>query len=251
MSSNFNFWGIDGCKGGWFCIGLNTEGHHLSLIAPTIAEAYPKLQKHGAKIALIDMPIGLSDNEKERVCDKEARRFIGPRRSSVFRIQCRQAIEAFSAHGKNNEKAGKIASVKITGKCLPEQSWAIADKIAEVDSFMLGNKSKNILREVHPEVCFCALNGITPLSFSKKSKGGVGISERLKILRKHLPNADAIYEESLAKHNVESDDILDALSAAITAKIGYPKKYRTLPVKPQKDSQGLNMEMVYVDINNS
>ena len=249
MSGNFHFWGIDGCKGGWFCIGLNTEGHHLSLIAPTIAEAYAELQKHGAKIALIDIPIGLSDNEKERVCDKEARRFIGPRSSSVFRAPCRQAIEAFSAH---DEEATKAVNIKITGRSLSKQTLAIMGKIAEVDSFIHDHPSKNIFREVHPEVCFCALNGKNPLLHNKKPKEGIG--ERLEILRHYSLNTDAIYNESLGEYlrkTVDCDDILDALVAALTAKIGYPKKYRTLPVKPQKDSQGLNMEMVYVDINNS
>ena len=249
MSSNFNFWGIDGCKGGWFCIGLNAKGHHLSLIAPTIAEAYAELQKHGAKIVLIDIPIGLSDNEKERVCDKEARRFIGPRSSSVFRAPCRQAIEAFSA---DDEEATKAVNIKITGRSLSKQTLAIMGKIAEVDSFIHDHPSKNIFREVHPEVCFCALNGKTPLLHNKKTKEGIG--ERLEILRHYSLNTDAIYKESFSKYmdkTVARDDILDALVAALTAKIGYPKKYRTLPANPQKDSQGLNMEMVYVDINNS
>ena len=65
-----------------------------------------------------------------------------------------------------------------------------------------------------------------------------------------MPIADKIYELKLSvkyKNRAEHDDILDALLAAITAKrkSAIRKKYHTLPANPQKDSQGLNMEMVY------
>ncbi len=40
------------------------------------------------------------------------------------------------------------------------------------------------------------------------------------------------------------DDILDALAAAVTGLIGGTK-LKTLPASPERDAQGLPMEMVY------
>ena len=50
---------------------------------------------------------------------------------------------------------------------------------------------------------------------------------------------------SFDKEQASRDDILDALAAAITAKIGDKGGYKTLPENPPKDSKGLTMEMVY------
>lgn len=50
---------------------------------------------------------------------------------------------------------------------------------------------------------------------------------------------------------VARDDILDALAAAVTAKLGLgcPDNYqlRTLPECPPRDCKDLRMEMVYVE----
>ena len=250
INGDFYFWGIDGCKGGWFCIGLTNAGDHCSLVAADIIDAHSKLQKRGAKIALIDIPIGLSDNDEERTCDIDARQCIGPRRRSVFRVPCRQALKVFSVDGA---EAAKKVNHQITRRSLSNQTLAIMKKIAEVDGFVRGNESKNFFREVHPEVCFWALNGDVPLAHKKKGKDGR--CERLEILRRYSVNAkrplniDAIYNKSLCEHprkTVAYDDVLDALAAALTAKIGYEKGYRTLPTAPAKDSRGLTMEMVCV-----
>ena len=250
INGDFYFWGIDGCKGGWFCIGLTNAGDHCSLVAADIIDAHSKLQKRGAKIALIDIPIGLSDNDEERTCDVEARRCIESRSSSVFPAPCRCALEVFSACG---EEAAKKVNHQITGRSLSKQSLAIMKKIAEVDGFMRGNESKNFFREVHPEVCFWALNGDVPLAHGKRKMEGR--CERLEILRRYSLNTkrplniDAIYNKSLCEHprkTVAYDDVLDALAAALTARNVYAKQPRTLPTAPAKDSRGLTMEMVCV-----
>ena len=250
INDDFYFWGIDGCKGGWFCIGLTNAGDHCSLVAADIIDAHSKLQKRGAKIALIDIPIGLSDNDKKRICDDKAKECIGPRRSSVFPVPCRQALEAFCADGA---EAAKKVNHQITGRSLSKQTLAIMKKIAEVDGFMRGNESENFFREVHPEVCFWALNGDVSLAHGKKEKEGR--CERLEILRRYSANTkrplniDAIYNKSLCEHprkTVACDDVLDALAAALTAKNVCAKQPRTLPTAPAKDARGLTMEMVCV-----
>ena len=84
MSENFPYWGIDGCKAGWFCIGLRADGELQHFVAPDISAVCAILCQFRAKVALIDIPIGLSDTAEERACDKQAREYIGGRRSSVF-----------------------------------------------------------------------------------------------------------------------------------------------------------------------
>ena len=245
---NKPFWGIDGCKVGWFCIGLNAANEHKYFVAGDIGEIYKCLQE--AKIALIDVPIGLSEDCHGRQCDKKARKFVGGRASSVFPVPCRQAIHAYrneNGSKKDKIKAGKIASIKITGGSLSEQTWGIVPKIDEVAQFLCENEdARKLFREVHPEVCFCALNNNTSLQYGKKKAGG--FKERIAILEKSLPNVHQIFDDvrrNYLKTKVGDDDIHDALVAALTAKIGY-KKYKTLPDKPAKDSCGLPMGMVYV-----
>ena len=213
------------------------------------------MEMRGAKIALIDIPIGLSDDANERACDKLARESIGPRRSSVFRVPCRQAMEAYKKGRGRDEKVekGKIKSVKITGGCLSQQTWGIAHKIADVDDFWQSKKCEAFdLRESHPEVCFWALNNDTCLEFPKrKSKGA---AERKKILKKHLCNSKEVVCSircEFEKSEVANDDILDALVLAVTAKLGYLTEYSTLPESPCKDSCGLPMEMVFYKCANS
>jgi len=248
IRGDFPYWGIDGCKGGWLCVGLNRKGKHCAFVAENIRCAYQTLQERKAEVALIDIPIGLSDNEEERKCDKLARKFIGKRRSSVFKVPCREAMEAYKrcADPEAGKKAGKRESRKITGGPLSLQTWAIAPKIAEVDDFLQSPvylNNKFMLREVHPEVCFRALSPCdADLEYNKKKSAGK--EERRKILATHLPGARKIELEIKArlKSGVADDDILDAMVAAVTAKIGCAK---TLPPNPPKDSRGLPMEMVF------
>lgn len=248
----FLYWGIDGCKSGWLCIGLQCNGESDAFVEPEISTAYKKMKDLGAQTILIDIPIGLSQDKNERECDKLARKEIGKKSSSVFRVPCRLAIEEYKKGSGEEQKVerGKIASVKITGGCLSQQTWAIVPKIAEVDDFMKNKTNNDVkLREVHPEVCFRKLNDDT-LKYSKKIIEGK--EERQKILVNYLPDIDVIKakirDKCQLKTQVADDDILDALVAAVTAKLGELGEFQTLPSgKPRKDCCGLPMEMVFVN----
>ena len=225
---DLKFWGIDGCPCGWFCVGLGAGDSWDCFLAKDIGEAHEKLRRRNAKPALIDIPIGLSDNADERRCDKAARKFIGHLYRSVFRVPCRQAVKAYrDASGDKYAKkeAGKRISKKFTDRVLSEQTWGIVPKIAEVDLFLYENKdAQEFFREMHPEVCFCAFNG-KPLSRPKKSEGKInpeGMKERKRILKTLLPKAENIFDgiRNCYRYGVGDDDILDALVGALTAKLG-------------------------------
>ena len=119
-------------------------------------------------------------------------------------------------------------------------------KITEVDRVMQARQPS--VREVHPEICFWALNNRNPMRSGKKKPGG--IEERLCVLEQVDPRARKIFDEgctSFRRKDVAKDDILDALAAAVTAYRGWTDQLRALPENntPQKDGKGLPMEMVF------
>ena len=244
MNIKLPYWGIDNCTGGWFCVGLGNDSEYNCFPESNIETAHRRIKESGGKIALIDMPIGLPDGKAARVCDQKARRFIGPRSSSVFSVPCREVIEAYkSGVGKEDKVAkGKKESQRITGGPLSEQTWGIAPKIAEVDDFVRNDGV--ILREVHPEVCFRALNDSEYLYDHKETAQGE--KKRLTICSRYFADASQLLANARRCKGVKPDDVLDALAAAITAKLGEANGYKTLPDNPPKDSAGLPMEMVYV-----
>ena len=243
------FLGVDGCKGGWLAVKLSLFGDWEVNLYSSFAELW---EKHAAAaLILVDIPIGLrqgsrntgSRERQERRCDKEARKLLGPRRSCVFRVPCRPAVYAGSydrALAKNE---------KLTGTRIFKATWNIVGKIRQVDEFLSSNpEARESVREIHPELCFWSLNRCRPLQYSKRQENGY--QERLELLKTWYPQCKAIveYAEEYAKKNypqeVKQDDILDALAAAITAKVGFDK-LSCLPPQPERDSQGLPMEMVY------
>ena len=134
------------------------------------------------------------------------------------------------------------------------QALGVVSKVVEVDRVMTGCKNPLNVREVHPEICFRALNGEKPVS-PKKIKGKIdskGINERKDVLRRSSLPIDKIFEHAhsrfLSAKAIGDDDILDALVAAVTAKLvcqGKNYELRTLPDAPPRDCKGLPMEMVY------
>ena len=238
------FVGVDGCPRGWFSVGFNASGEYeLEAFS-----SFAGLVDHYAvaKLILVDMPIGLPEGPAERLCDPEARKALGkPRNTSVFRAPTRQATE-YLADNSGNVDGTKAVQIEITRKSLADQAIAIMPKIAEVDRVMLARQPS--VREVHPEICFWALNNRHPMRFRKKKSEG--IEERLCVLERVEPRARNIFDEgctSFRRKDVAKDDILDALAAAVTAHRGWTDQLRALPENnaPQKDGRGLPMEMVF------
>ena len=232
--------GVDGCRAGWFYFSF--EGDDLTWgLAPKVqglVDAVPD-----SSTILIDTPIGLrSANDGERLCDLAARRLLSPvRHSSVFPAPSRQALGASSY-----EEASSI-NREILGKGLSKQTWAIAPKIREVDGLLQSSaKARRMLREVHPEVCFCGLAG-RPMQYSKKKREG--FEERMEVLRTYYPEADLITHEAVQPHTrneLALDDVVDAFVASLCARqIG---ECVSLPQQPEFDVKGLPMEIVYLPL---
>jgi len=235
--------GVDACKVGWFAVTLIDKTNWRVNIFPNISTLWSRSKE--ANLILIDIPIGLRENDsRERICDKEARKLLIPKlKPSVFVAPCRAAI-----YSKNDEEA-KVINVEQTGRSLSMQALRIIPKIKQVDQFLLGDKTaRKHIREIHPEICFWALNGKKSMAFSKKDESG--IRERKEVLISVYPYCEDIlnYTEQECLHKeVARDDILDAMAAAVTASM-EKEGLLTIPDNPELDSKGLPMEMVYFPV---
>ena len=232
------FVGVDGCRAGWLAIGLETEGNWQVDIFPDVSSLWDHHCR--ASLILIDIPIGLKTGGRaERRCDPQARKLLGPRRSSVFPAPCREAIYASSY-----QEACDI-NQRLTGKRLSVENWNIIPKIREMDCLLSDDTfARGRIREIHPELCLWGLAG-RPMQHAKKRNEG--LSERTQLLQSLYPQTTDIIAHVLSTYrrkDVARDDTLDALAAAMTGLMGR-QNLASIPQEPEFDEQGLRMEMVY------
>lgn len=240
------FLGIDGCPSGWLTVKITEDDTVTLSIYDTIRSVW--FDNHDAEMILIDIPIGLPDTGNgTRACDSEARKVLKPyRASSVYSVPCREALYA------ENYKQASAINRKLTGKGLSKQSWMISPKIREVDTFLLSDtNAREKVREIHPEVLFWALNGDKAMKYNKKTKEG--FLERIDVIKRYNKRyADILTGNDWVNINLylsqkqgySRDDVVDAFTAALTARLSEGK-LDTLPGYPIRDSEELPMEMVY------
>jgi predicted RNase H-like nuclease len=178
--------GVDGCRGGW----VVATGDDV-FVAPTIEDV---LALDVAVIA-IDMPIGLPE-AGQRACDVDARKLLGPRRSSVFATPVRATLAATTY-------VDALAQHRAAdGRGLSKQAYNLLPKIRELDE----HAGDPRLHEAHPELAFARLLG-HPAQHPKRS--AEGRAERLVAL-----GLTGISRLSGAA----ADDVLDALALVHTAR---------------------------------
>ncbi len=99
--------------------------------------------------------------------------------------------------------------------------------------------------EIHPEVCFCELNGGKPMRHRKSNAEGT--KERLALLSIWQPKAEILLKRVLRetrRQDVQADDVLDALVAHVSG-LAAPSDIRRLVGIPSVDDQGLPMQMLF------
>ena len=234
-----NFVGVDGCPKGWFAVSIHENDHYEINIFDHIETLWQEFKK--SALILVDIPIGLP-HWRSRLCDVEARKLLGKRGSSVFPAPSREAIQQ-----PDYENACKV-NQKILGKKLSLQTWSICPKIKQVDDVMNRNEqARKLIRESHPEIGFWALAGGSAMVYNKKT--GEGFEERLTLLKNVNMNTEQVVNEAMQtfrRKDVARDDILDALSLAITA-ASPSETIMTIPENPELDVKGLPMEIVYTN----
>ena len=224
--------GVDGFRQKWrAALGNFTTGELRLFDLPL--EGILSLSEKPAIIA-VDVPIGLPEVTRPggRTCDRLARRLLGPRHGSAFSPIGRIALQM------DNRKEASQLSIDRGGIGIGVQAWGLRKKLLEIDTLMTPARQR-IVREVHPEVSFCEMNGGQPLTHSKKTPDGK--CQRIKALR------DRGFPESflapLSTLRSGRDDFLDACAALWTAERIYRGIARRIPnaEEPEYDERGLDM----------
>jgi len=240
------YWGIDGCKKGWIAIGLGNDAEYQYGVFSSL-EDFWVANENSIDTVLVDIPIGLP-HATDRNVESIVRKRVPERRSSMFPVPARKVLEFAAAHdfAESSYMAACELNQSILGKSFSKQTWNIMRKIYEADQFLQKFKqAQSYVFESHPEVLFWALNGHKPLRYPKKQ--GLGFLERLEILQQFQTNAFDIIQSVYDAHRrqLSDDDILDALSCAVSARLG---RLRSIPENPTADETGLPMRIVYPTI---
>jgi predicted RNase H-like nuclease len=119
-------------------------------------------------------------------------------------------------------------SIERLGVSFSSQAWALREKILEADAF--GRDPR--IREVHPEVSFCAMAG-EHLAHPKSSWAGVMLRRRLL-----ASNGIELPDELGAAGVAGVDDVLDAAAAAWSANRIATGVAASLPSEPEVASDG-------------
>lgn len=222
--------GVDGAKSGWIAVWAAGERLEFDVYASArhVIGTHPD-----ARIVAVDIPIGLSDQGR-RTPDVLARKFVGGQRSrSVFPSPVRGILDC-----DTQPEASRIHRA-IDGRGFGSHSFGILAKIREWDALLQSDEhARRIVREIHPEVCFAALDGNGGLAEPKKKLEGA--ARRAAILARHF--GELRVNELLSrvpKSRAAPDDVLDALIALWSAQRIASGIAQSLPSPPEVDSVGL------------
>ncbi len=224
--------GIDGCKASWIAIAQEPGSTQF---AAQLFET-GQLASQPWKLAAIDIPIGIPD-EGPREADKSARRFVGPRGSSVFPCPIRPALAASSWR-----EACDITFAR-DGRRISQQTFGILPKIRGIDECMRSGGLHKHFFEIHPEVSFTAWQGV-PMAYPKRDARG---HEERRALIAAFFGAAAFenVEAQLNGQRVAPDDIADAFAALWSANRIFAGTAGRLPSEPTSDAFGLPMHIWY------
>lgn len=200
--------GVDGCPGGWAVATarIASDGFHDVRLRrlDSLRSIADDLDRGRLTWVAIDVPIGLPADR--RVCDRQARRLLGPRRASVFPAPARAVL------GAVDYDDARRRSVEATGRSLPVQAFHLLGRIADVDALLDDPRRRNRFVEAHPELAFLRLNG-GPIPHPKRTTASRSLRRRL--LEKRL--GAATVGDVLDARTVPIEDALDALALLSTA----------------------------------
>jgi len=194
--------GVDGAKGGWVAVVLDSEGFVRAEMLRPIETELAELAD--VEVVAVDVPIGFGP----RKADGAARAYMRGAASTVFPTPTRAVLEVPFGPGLG----------------VSAQSHALGPRILHVTE--LAARDPRVY-EVHPEVSFRAMNEGRPLRHRKKCAGGV--VERVELLRR----AGIVLGELGAAAEAAIDDVLDGAAAAWTARRIASGEARSLPDPPE------------------
>ena len=229
--------GVDGCPKGWAIATAIVAGGTLADLRVGMVETLDHTitgVRDGTLAALaIDMPIGLI-NEHPRTADVDARKLLGPRRSSVFPTP---VLATLDAHDYDDARDRSRAAC---GKALSKQAWNLMPKIRELDALIAADDQPAIA-EAHPECAFLRLQGDVPLDHAKSTAEGRAL--RIELLRASGRFDAGELDRALASRVAPIVDLLDAIALTVTASHMTNSTDRRLG--DQIDPHGRRAEIVY------
>ena len=176
----------------------------------------------------IDMPLGLLATGW-RGADQEARRRLGPRRSSIF------AIPPATVWQQPDYRSALAECQRLTGSGFSIQAWGLRAKLLEANSYRRDGRQR--LFEVHPELSFSCLAG-APLPEPKSTAAGRALR------RSVLAAAGLVIADDPAWRRA-AVDVLDAAAVAWTAWRIAAGQAVVLPDPPQTGEDGLEIAIRY------
>lgn len=220
--------GVDGCRGGWIAVE-RTDTELDAYFSADLRSLVERVRRAEVAALAIDMPIGLL-NRQPRVCDTEARRILGPRRSSVFPTPVRATLKATDyRHACELSRAS-------SGKALSKQAFNLLPKIAELDDLITPADQDRVV-EAHPECAFVRLAG-QPLTEPKRTSDGQAMRREL------LATSDPAFADLIAdRRDLPLLDLIDAAVLTVTAcHVVTGTEHR---LGSDIDPRGLRAEVVY------
>jgi predicted RNase H-like nuclease len=173
--------GVDGTPGGWAVV-IMAAGQLAIRKVGSLSDIFDC--DTDFVIVAVDAPIGLLDAYEigGRACDRAARKFLGRLRgSSGFPAPVRPVLAARSWEDACVRSRASAAN----GKAGTKQTFAILPKIREVDELLQTRPElRGVVREVHPEVCFSELAG---MSMTHRKSSILGREERQRALAPASP----------------------------------------------------------------
>jgi predicted RNase H-like nuclease len=229
--------GVDGCPAGWIVALACTRHEDLHALQFVLCPHFDDVLHLDAAptVIAVDMPIGLLSEPQPggRLCDRQARRLLGRRASSVFSPPSRRILHA-------------VYYDEVRTQGMSRQAFGILPKIREVDRLMTP-ALQNTIYEAHPELAFTAAAG-APMRYNKKT--AAGREERLQVLEQtsapRLPHPSQLLSRglnALKRTQAAADDLLDAMVLTRTAYRIATARATCLPPDPPADSLSLRMEI--------
>ena len=231
--------GVDGCRGSWLVVrrgpapptGECGGGDGRTATAELVDDLEPLVQalRRGELAALaVNMPIGLLDHHP-RACEVEARRLLGPRRSSVFPSPIRALLDVA------DYDEARVVSRSAVGKAPSRQTFNLVPAIRHLHRLVRAEDQDRLV-EAHPELAFARLAG-EPLPHPKRTVEGRAL--RRDLLLQHEPNLQSLLDAG----DLPLIDLLDATVLTVTADRVTTADERRIGPQPTPD--GRRSEIVW------
>ncbi|SOE16929.1 predicted RNase H-like nuclease [Hoeflea halophila] len=232
--------GVDGCRAGWIAVAVRQGEmrpetgifkHFADLVAEFGADA----------MIAVDMPIGLPDRitGSGRGPEQAIRPYLGARRSSVFSIPARAAVEA-----ETYLEACELAQLHSDPpRKVSKQAFFLFPKILEIDRLLQTDMTlRGRIIECHPEFSFCRLSNMVPMASPKKKRGVLnrdGMAERIGLLALH--GIDPVLFDKGPPRGAAMDDLVDASVNLVMAGRHAKGLTKTFPADPERDRYGIRI----------